>query len=85
MVKKALRILYTIGPLTEVNMVLFLRIRLFIVTLFLSDYQLRWWRLPIEERACRKTRLGGGDYQLRISALPPACDHKLLCLQGTIA
>ena len=24
-----------------------------------------WWRLPIEERACRKTDLGGGDYYLR--------------------
>ena len=29
-----------------------------------SDYQLRWWRLPIEENAYRKTLLGGGDYQL---------------------
>ena len=52
-------------------MVLFLRNKSFNVTIILSDYQLRWWRLPIEERACRKTRLGGGDYQLRISAIPP--------------
>ena len=36
-----------------------------------SDYQLRWWRLPIEENAYRKTLLGGGDYQLRTSALLP--------------
>ena len=41
---------------------------------FLSDYQMRVWRLPIEERACRKTPLGGGDYQLRISALPPSLE-----------
>ena len=39
---------------------------------FLSDYQLRWWRIPMEERACRKTRLGGDDYPLRTSAPPPA-------------
>ena len=52
-------------------MVLFLKNKQFNVILFLSDYQLRWWRLPIEERACRKTRLGGCDYQLSISALPP--------------
>ena len=52
-------------------MVLFLKNKRFNLTLFLSDYQLRWWRLPIEERAYRKTRLGGGNYQLRISALPP--------------
>jgi len=39
-----------------------------------SDYQLRWWRLPIEENANRKTLLGGGDYQLRTSALPPPQD-----------
>ena len=26
---------------------------------------------PIEERACHKTRLGGGDYSFRTSALPP--------------
>ena len=38
---------------------------------FLSDYQLRWWILPIEERACRKTRLDGGCYPLNTSALPP--------------
>ena len=50
------------GPLTEVNMVLFLRNNQFNVTLILDDYQLRWWRLPIEERACLKTHLGGGDY-----------------------
>ena len=29
-------------------------------------------RLPIEERACRKTDLGGGDYYLRNSGLPPS-------------
>ena len=30
---------------------------------------LRSWRLPIEERACRKTDLGGGDYYLRNSGM----------------
>ena len=40
--------------------------------LFGGDYYLRWWRLPIEERACRKTDLGGGDYYLRNSGLPPS-------------
>ena len=39
--------------------------------LFWADYYLRWWRLPIEERACRKTYLGGGYYSLRNSGLPP--------------
>ena len=39
--------------------------------LILADYQLRWWRLPIEERAYRRTRLGGCDYQFRTSLLPP--------------
>ena len=29
------------------------------------------WRLPIEERACRKTHFGGGDYSLRNSGLLP--------------
>ena len=29
------------------------------------------WKLQIEERTCRKTRMGGGDYSLRTSALPP--------------
>ena len=52
-------------------MVLFLRNNRFNVTLILADYQLRWWRLPIEERACRNTHLGGGDYSLRNSGLPP--------------
>ena len=52
-------------------MVLFLRNNRFNVTLILADYQLRWWRLPIEERACLKTHLGGGDYSLRNSGLPP--------------
>ena len=33
---------------------------------------MRWWRLPIEERACRETDLGGGDYYLRNSGLPPS-------------
>ena len=33
---------------------------------------LRW--LLIEERACRKTDLGGGDYYLRNSGLPPSPD-----------
>ena len=32
---------------------------------------MRWWRLPIEERPCRKTHLGGGDYTLRTSGLLP--------------
>ena len=35
---------------------------------------MRWWRLPIEESACRKTDLGGGDYYLRYSGLPPSPD-----------
>ena len=59
---KALRILYTIGPLTEVNVVLFLRNKRFNVNIFISDYKLRLWRLPIEERACHKTHLSGSDY-----------------------
>ena len=40
--------------------------------LFWADYYLRWRRLPIEERAFRKTDLGGGDYYLRNSGLPPS-------------
>ena len=36
---------------------------------------MRWWRLPIEECACRKTDLGGGDYYLRNSGLPPLPDR----------
>jgi len=35
---------------------------------------LRWWRLPIEEHACLKTDLGGGDYYLRNSGLPSSPD-----------
>ena len=35
-------------------MVLFLRNKRFNFMLFWGDYFLRWWRLPIEERACRK-------------------------------
>ena len=66
--------MYTIGPLKEVNMVLFLRNKRFNFMLFWGDYYLRWWRLPIEERACRKTDLGGGDYYLRNSGLPPSPD-----------
>ena len=50
-------------------MVLFLRNKRFSFMLFWADYYLRWWRLPIEERACRKTDLGGGDYYLRNSGL----------------
>ena len=53
-------------------MVLFLRNKRFNFMLFWADYYLRWWRLPIEERACRKTDLGGGDYYLRNSGLPPS-------------
>ena len=53
-------------------MVLFLRNKRFNFMLFWGDYYLRWWRLPIEERACRKTDLGGGDYYLRNSGLPPS-------------
>ena len=45
--------------------------------LFWADYYLRWWRLAIEERACRKTDLGGGDYYLRNSGLPPSLDEPL--------
>ena len=33
--------------------------------------------LPMEERAHRKTRLGGGDYQFRTSALPPSQERSL--------
>ena len=44
-------------------MVLFLRNNRFNVKLILADYQLR--------SACRKTHLGGGDYYLRNSGLPP--------------
>ena len=54
-------------------MVLFLRNKRFNFMLFWGDYYLRWWRLPIEERACRKTDLGGGDYYLRNSGLPSSC------------
>jgi len=53
-------------------MVLFLRNKRFNFMPFWADYYLRWWRLPIEERACRKTDLGGGDYYLRNSGLPPS-------------
>ena len=54
-------------------MVLFLRNERFNFMLFWGgDYYLRWWRLPIEERACRKTDLGGADYYLRNSGLPPS-------------
>ena len=53
-------------------MVFFLRNKRFNVMLFWADYYLRWWRLPIEERACRKTDLGVGDYYLRNSGLPPS-------------
>ena len=53
-------------------MVLFLRNKRFNFMLFWADYYLRWWRLPIEERACRKTDLGGGDYVIRgtLDSLP---------------
>ena len=69
--KKALTILYTIRPLTEVIMVLFLRNKWFNVTLFLSDYLLRWWRILIEERACRKTPMVTVIIYWGLSALPP--------------
>ena len=46
--------------------------------LFWADYYLRWWRLPIEERDCRKTDLGGGDYYLRNSGLPPSANSNQL-------
>ena len=74
-IKKALTILYTIGQLKEVNMVLFLRNKRFNVMLFWADYYLRWWTSPIEERTCRKTDLGGGEYYLRNSGLPPLLDR----------
>ena len=32
---------------------IFRRNKRFNVSIFISDYKLRWWRLPIEERACR--------------------------------
>ena len=48
-------------------MVLFLRNIRFNVMLFWADYYLRWWRLSIEECACHKTDLGGGDYYFRNS------------------
>ena len=47
----------------------------------ISNYQLRWFRLPIEERACRKPRLGGGDYSLRTSALSPHSSFAHCALQ----
>ena len=55
-------------------MVLFLRNKRFNFMLFWGDYYLRWWRLPIEEHTCRKTDLGGGDYYLRNTGLPPSSD-----------
>ena len=63
-------------------MVLFLRNKQFYATRFLSDYPLRWWRLRIEERAYRKTRLDGGDYQLRTSALPPPVTKEIMGFCG---
>ena len=39
--------MYTIGPLKEVNKVLFLRNKRFNFMLFYADYYLRWWRLPL--------------------------------------
>ena len=63
-------------------MVLFLRNNRFNVTLILDEYQLRWWRLLIEERTCLKTHLGGGDYSLRISGLPPLLGVSVLEIQG---
>ena len=51
---------------------LFLKNKRFNFMLFWGDYYLRWWRLPIEERACWKTDLGGSDYYLRNSGLPPS-------------
>ena len=51
--------------------------------LFWGDYYLRWWRLPIEERACRETDLGGGDYYLRNSGLPPSSNPGFLDPQFT--
>ena len=59
-------------------MVLFLRNKRFNVMLFWAYYYLRWWRLPIEGRACCKTDLGGGDYYLRNSGLPPSLDQALM-------
>ena len=55
-------------------MVLFLRNKRFNVLLFWTDYYIRWWRLPIEERPCRKTDLGGSDYYLRNTGLPPSSE-----------
>ena len=43
----------------------------FYATLFCLNYLLRWGKLMIEERACRKTRLGGGDYPSRTICTPP--------------
>ena len=51
-------------------MVLFLSNKRVNFMLFRADYYLRWWRLPIEERACRKTDLGGGDFE-ELHGLPP--------------
>ena len=45
---------------------------------------MRWWRLPIEERAGRKTDLGGGYYYLRNSVLPPSAD-RFGYLEGEVA
>ena len=50
--------MYTIGPLTEVYMGLFLSNNRFNVKLILADYQLRWWRLPIEETSLPQNTFG---------------------------
>ena len=73
--------MYTIGPLTEINivhhrtineinMVFFLRNKRFNGIIFISHYKLRYWRLQAEERTCQKTHLGGCDYQLSTCAPP---------------
>ena len=55
-------IVHHMGPLTEFIVVLFLRNKEFNVNIFISDYIEVMQKLPIEERACSKTCLGGGDY-----------------------
>ena len=60
--------------ITRGNMVLFLRNKRF-DTLFLFDYQLRWWILPIEECACRKTRFGWWWLLIEDFLTPPWLQH----------
>ena len=51
-------------------MAIFLKNKRFNVNFFISDYQLRLWSLPIAERECRKTLLGGVRLLLHSPPLP---------------